>query len=167
MSEAKALSVSELDLPLDRDSFLRSVIHALSTAISQTTDRETSTRIVEAAARSLATEVDAEYRRALGVDALDRRQLANVLLDLGHRLEDGVTATDYDEANDRVQLDYLDSAEDGVNAAVSAVKTAMYGFIAAHNLGYARVEEGRDRAGAPQTIISLRPGSGGREYFKT
>jgi predicted ArsR family transcriptional regulator len=118
--------------------------------------------------------LNAQYREAFGTPALDRPQVAEVLVDLKRRIRGGFSV----ESQDDTRLVYVNDRcpfEDQVvgRPALCMMTSNVFGSIAADNLGYAKVELAETiAAGQPRcrVIVHLQDTPAardveGREYF--
>ena len=113
--------------------------------------------------------MDAHYREAAGVDALDPRQIAEALVDLKRRIRGGFSIESV--TDDRIVLVNDRCPFGGQSTSLCMITSNLFGRIAADNSGYARIAlpeaiaRGDNRC---RIVIDLRPGTGeeeGREYF--
>ena len=174
MSAARA--VNELDLELERDVFLRTLIRELSGTLQDVVGLEEASGFVSVVGQRVGDHINAQYRSALQVDGLSREQVQEVLVDLKRRIKGDFHII---EANDeRIVLGNRRCPfEDKVagRPAMCMMTSNVFGVIAAENLGYAKVELQETLAqGHPgcRVVVHLKPtpetqAAKGREYFKS
>ncbi len=167
--------VSELPIPLERDVFLRTLIRELAGTLQDVVGLEEASGFVSVVGQKVGDWINDQYKAALDVSNLTRRQVADVLVDLKRRIQGDFYVIE--ESDDKIVL--------GNRACPFANKVAgrpalcmmtsnVFGVVAAENLGYAKVvlEEtiARGDAGC-RVVIHLKATPGaekakGREYFK-
>lgn len=119
--------------------------------------------------------IDQEYRHALATDALSRPEVARVLVDLKRRIHGDFHVIAEDD--DKIVLgNRACPFGDKVlgRPSMCMMTSNVFGYIAAENLGYAKVELqetiARGAAGC-RVVVHLKPtpetdAVDGREYFK-
>jgi predicted ArsR family transcriptional regulator len=158
---------------LDRDRFLRSLLRQLAATLEEVVGLEEASGYISVVGGSIGDQIDAEYRRAIGVEKLTRDQVSGVLVDLKRRIEGQFYIVE--EREDRIVLgnracpfgDYVKG-----RPSLCMMTSNVFGSIAARNLGYARVEiEEAIARGHPgcRVVVHLKPNEnpepGSREYF--
>ena len=164
--------VRDLDLPLDRDVFLRRLLRELSGSLQEVVGLAEASGYISIVGQAMGEHIDGAYRNALALKRLDREQVAEVLVDLKRRINGDFYIVE--EHEDRIVLGnracpfgaYVEG-----RPALCMMTSNVFGYIAAQNLGYARVaiEEAIAR-GDPgcRVVIYLTPGEPepeAREYF--
>lgn len=173
-AERSAKSVADADALLERDLFLRSLLRELAGTLQEVVGLEEASGYISVVGGALGEQIDAEYRRALVVDRLDRDQVAAVLVDLKRRIQG-----DFFIIEDHPDRIVLGNRACPFGAFVSGrpslcmMTSNVFGAIAAENLGYARVLiEQSIAAGDPGCRVTVhlrpteRPESGTREYYR-
>lgn len=174
MSEADAKPLERLDIPLDRDRFMRSVIRELAGTLEDVVGLEEASGFISLVAQHLARELEAEYKQVLGCPRLDRDQVARVLVDLKARIQGDFHVLEADETKivfGNRACPFAEKVRD--RPSMCMMTSNVFGSIAASNLGYARVvlEETIAR-GDPgcRVVVHLQPDDGGepdgREYYQ-
>jgi predicted ArsR family transcriptional regulator len=169
-------AVDELDVPLNRDVFLRTLLRHLAGTLQDVVGLEDAEGFVSVVGQQIGRDIDSSYRQALEVPQLSREQVAAVLVDLKRRIEGQFFVIE--ENADRIVLGNkaCPFAEKVAGRPALCMMTSnVFGRIAAQNLGYARVVLNETIAqGAPgcRVTIHLKPagvpdGTAGREYFKS
>lgn len=164
------------DMPdpgLDRDLFLRTLVRELAGTLEETVGLEDAAGYISIVGRRMGAWLDESYREALGVDRLDRDQVAAVHVDLKSRIHGDFELHESGEE----RLEYTNTRcpfEEKVlgRESMCMMTSNVFGLIAAENLGYAKVELAETIArgdGRCRVVVHLEPGSGqhaqGREYF--
>lgn len=178
MSSTSTLSVPlpvvDADVPLDRDRFLRTLLRELAGVLEEVVGLEETSGLVSVVAQRMGSEMDRWYREALGVERLDLHQVADVMVDLKHRIEGGFSVHEVSQERITLVNDRCPFGEHVLDRPASCMMTSnVFGVIAAGNLGYARVElketiaEGDGRCLVVVHLQDDRKGGGaeGREYF--
>jgi predicted ArsR family transcriptional regulator len=176
MSEDEALErgPATVDVGLDRDVFLRTLIRELSGTLQDVVGLEEASGFVSVVGQNIGQQLDDSYRAALGRPVLDRDTVASVLVDLKRRIHGDFYVIEADD--DRIVLGNRRCPfEDKVlgRPAMCMMTSNVFGVITANNLGYARVELNRTIAeghgGCLVTVHLREPADGeplaGREYF--
>lgn len=169
------LPVSTLDIPLERDGFLRTLVSELSRTLQDVVGLEEASGFVSVVGQRVGDQINASYRQALEVSNLDRHQVAEVLVDLKRRIKGSFYVISEDE--DSIVLGNHDCpfAEKVLGRPALCMMTSnVFGVIAAQNLGYAKVALERTIAaghGECRVVVHLRPTDAsreaqGREYFQ-
>jgi predicted ArsR family transcriptional regulator len=165
--------LSDLDLDLDRDVFLRTLVRTLAGTLEDVVGLEEASGYVSVVGQSVGDWINAEYRRALATDRLTREQVTQVLVDLKRRIEGGFHVIEEDE--DKIVLGNrrCPFAEKVIGRpSMCMITSNVFGVIAAENLGYARVELqetiARGDSGC-RVVLHLKPDASSpnshREYF--
>lgn len=165
-----------VDVTLDRDLFLRTLIRELSGTLQDVVGLDEAAGFISVVGQRIGDRINADYRRALGLDTLDRPQVAGVLVDLKRRIEGDFRVVSQDD--DRIVLDngrcpFGDKVLG--RPSMCMMTSNVFGVIAAENLGQAKVElQDTIAAGAPRcrVVVHLRAtpeaeAADGREYFRS
>lgn len=169
-----AVSIETLNIPLERDVFLRQLVRELAGTLESVVGLEEASGFVSVVGQRVGEWIDGEYRRALGADKLNRDQVVDVLVDLKRRIQGDFYVV---EVNDeRIVLGnrvcpFADKVKD--RPSMCMMTSNVFGTIAAQNLGRAKVVLDRTIAeGDPgcRVVIYLKPSAeanaaDGREYF--
>jgi predicted ArsR family transcriptional regulator len=174
MTSSDRDAVSRVEIPLERDIFMRTLIRHLASTLEDVVGLADATGFVSVVGQRMGDEINDLYRRGLAVDRLDRRQVGAVLVDLKRRIQGDFYIIEEDD--EKIVLgnracpfgEMVDGRE-----SLCMMTSNVFGVIAAENLGYAKVvlEETIAR-GAPgcRVVVHLRPtdaaeAQDGREYF--
>jgi len=175
MSSTIPLHDLHLDVPLDRDVFLRDLLRVLSGTLQEVIGREEAAGFVSLVGQQLGQSIDANYRSALAVKQLMRDQVAAVLIDLKRRIGGGFYVIEESEHVIVFGNDACPFGDRVLGRPVLCMMTSnVFGVIAADNLGYARVDlEETIAEGGPacRVVVHLEPtkeslAAHGREYFR-
>ena len=170
------LDVANAGVALERDAFLRSILHHLAGTLQEVVGLDEASGFVSVVGQRLGEEINAEYKRALGLPALAPSQVAAVLVDLKRRIQGEFYVIE--ETADRIVLgNRACPFGDKVigRPALCMMTSNVFGHITADNLGYAKVAlEATIAQGHPgcRVVVYLTPGAeaeaaDGREYFKS
>jgi hypothetical protein len=172
-AEIKRLAV--LDVPLERDGFLRSLVRHLSGALQDVVGLKEASGFVTLVGQRMGDEINGAYKTELAVKELSREQVAAVLVDLKRRIHGDFYIVD--ETEEKIVLGnracpFGDKVLD--RPALCMMTSNVFGRIASENLGYAKVVI--DRAIARhdpecRVIVYLKPTeeartADGREYIR-
>jgi predicted ArsR family transcriptional regulator len=173
--DRSSLSPADADVPLDRDLFLRSLLRELAGTLEDVVGVREASGFISVVGQSIGEEIDRAYRKALGTSALTRRQVAEVCVDLKRRIQGDFFVIE--QTADRIVFGnracpFGDKVQG--RPSMCMMTSNVFGFIAAENLGYAKVElQETIAAGHPgcRVVVHLRQtpaaeAAEGREYFK-
>lgn len=168
--------VAELDVPLERDVFLRTLLRELSGSLQEVVGLEEASGFVSVVGQRIGRQIDDDYKRALQVEDLSRSQVAEVLVDLKRRIQGDFFVIE--ETEEKIVLGnracpFGEKVKD--RPALCMMTSNVFGSIAAENLGYAKVELQETIAegdGGCRVVVHLKPTDDaeiaeGREYFRS
>lgn len=173
--ESERIHLEVLDVPLERDVFLRTLLRHLAGTIEGVVGLEDAEGFVSVVGQKIGDEIDAEYRRALSVEGLSREQVTAVLVDLKRRIQGDFYVIEQDESKIVLGNRACPFGDKVLGRPSLCMMTSnVFGVIASENLGYARVEieEAIARGnGRCRVVVHLRPGdvdepTSGRVYVK-
>lgn len=171
---AKRRTLDTLDVPLERDLFLRTLLRELAGTLQDVVGIEEASGFVSVVGQNMGRQLDRDYREVLGAARLSREQVAEVLVDLKARIEGDFYVIEQDDERIVLGNRACPFAEKVIGRPSLCMMTSnVFGSIAAENLGYAKVELGETIAmGHPRcrVTVHLRPSAAadavaGREYF--
>lgn len=172
---AKDVEIPALDIPLERDVFLRTLIRELAGTLQDVVGLEEASGFVSVVGQRVGDQINEDYKKALSVSGLTRKQVVEVLVDLKRRIQG--TFHVIEETEDRIVLGNHDCpfAEKVLGRPAMCMMTSnVFGIIAAQNLGYARVALEKTIAeghGECRVTVYLSPTESGdtpgREYFRS
>ncbi|HEX6324571.1 MAG TPA: methanogen output domain 1-containing protein [Vicinamibacterales bacterium] len=167
--------MAALDVPLERDVFLRTLLRHLAGTLQDVVGIEEASGFVSVVGQKIGDEIDQAYTSALQVEQLNREQVADVLVDLKRRIQGDFFIIEEDD--EKIVLGnracpFGDKVEG--RPALCMMTSNVFGSIAAQNLGYAKVviEKAIARGDAGcRVVVHLKPTdaagqAAGREYFK-
>jgi hypothetical protein len=172
----KTIPLSELDIPLDRDIFLRTLIRELAGVLEDVVGYAEASGYVSLVGQNIGELINGIYRKELGVSSLSREQVANVLVDLKARIQGNFSATYQDGTKIVLENRACPFGDKVIDRLSMCMMTSnVFGCIAAENLGYAKVviEQAiarRDDTCRVIVYLAVTPeskASEGREYFRT
>jgi predicted ArsR family transcriptional regulator len=167
--------LSNLDIPLERDVFLRTLLRELSGTLQDVVGLDEAAGFVSVVGQRIGEQINGQYKSVLQVPELDREQVAAVLVDLKRRIQGDFYIIEADEEKIVLGNRACPFGEKVIDRPALCMMTSnVFGVIAADNLGYAKVvlEETIARGdGGCRVIVHLKPtleaqAQGGREYFK-
>lgn len=170
-----AESVARLDLPLERDVFLRTLVRELAGTLQEVVGLEEASGLVSVVGQRVGEGLDAEYKRALQVKQLSREQVSAVLVDLKRRIRGDFFVIEQDDDKIVFGNRVCPFAEKVLDRPALCMMTSnVFGSIASQNLGYAKVQLERTIArgdGHCRVTVYLKPTEAsdaveGREYVK-
>ena len=169
------ITPQELNIPLDRDVFLRKLLRELAGTLQDVVGLEDASGFVSIVGQRIGDDLNNSYKSALQVSKLPKSQIAEVLVDLKRRINGDFFIIEQDDekivfGNRRCPF--------GTNVlgrpALCMMTSNVFGSITAENLGYSKVS-------LEQTIADGKPGcrvvvylkhtpeseqADGREYFQ-
>lgn len=172
----RTIQLQSLELPLERDLFLRTLVRHLSGALQDVVGLEEASGFVSLVGQRMGDEIGNDYKAALNVTQLDRDMVRDVCVDLKRRIQGDFYVIEEDEEKIVFGNRACPFAEKVIGRGALCMMTSnVFGTIAAENLGYGKVVlEETIAAGHPtcRVILYLRPSaeanaSEGREYRRT
>lgn len=170
-----ALAILDADVPLERDSFLRTLLRHLSGALEEIVGLDEAAGFVALVGQRMGDEIDRSYRNALQLDRLNREQVSLVLVDLKRRIQGDFFVLE--ESDEKIVLgNRACPFGDKVlgRPSLCMMTSNVFGAIASENLGYAKVsiEEAIARGDSGcRIVVYLKPNAEaeaaeGREYVR-
>ena len=161
MPNATLAQLEVLDVPLERDVFLRELIRELAGTLQDVVGTKQAAGFVSVVGQRIGDKISDQYRAALEVSQLDREQVAAVLVDLKKRIQ----GTFYliEESDEKLVFGNgkCPFEEKVIGRPSMCMMTSnVFGAIAAENLGYAKVElqktiaEGHNEC---RVVVYLKP----------
>lgn len=165
--------LSDLDVGLERDGFLRTLLRELAGTLQDVVGLDEASGYISVVGSAVGRQLDTTYRAALQVEHLSREQVGQVLVDLKQRIQGDFYVAE--EREDRIIFASrscpFGAAVEG-RPALCMMTSNVFGYIAAENLGYARVNIdaaiARGDPGCRVTVFLTPSEDGGvaREYFR-
>jgi predicted ArsR family transcriptional regulator len=174
ISEQATDSIQRLDIPLERDVFMRTLIRELAGTLQDVVGLEDASGFVSVVGQHMGKQIDHEYKVALGASQLNRHQVAEVLVDLKRRIQGDFYIIEQDDEKIVLGNRACPFAEKVLGRPAMCMMTSnVFGSIAAENLGYAKVELQETIAqghSGCRVVVHLAPTAAadaayGREYF--
>ncbi len=175
MNDASVSAASQVEIPLDRDLFLRTLLRHLAGSLQDVVGLEEASGFISIVGQQIGDQINNAYRSALEAPVLNRQQVADVLVDLKRRIQGDFFVIEQDD--EKIVLGnracpFGDKVID--RPALCMMTSNVFGSIAAENLGYAKVILEKTIAqGATgcRVVVRLKhsdadDGAPGREYYK-
>ncbi len=175
ISQSDIPDLRRLPVSLERDVFLRTLLRHLAGVLQDVVGIEEASGFISIVGQKMGDEINAEYRRALQVDHLNREQVAAVCVALKERIQGDFFVKEL--SNEKIVFGnrVCPFGEKVIGRPSLCMMTSnVFGAIAAENLGYGKVviEEAiaKGHAGCLVTVYLTTSGEAqtkdGREYFK-
>ncbi len=167
--------VSQLDIPLERDVFMRTLIRELSGTLQEVVGIEEAAGFISVVGQAMGDQINTAYKSALKVSKLSREQVVDVLVDLKNRIQGNFYVIEQDDEKIVFGNRICPFSEKVVGRPSMCMMTSnVFGSITANNLGYAKVElqetiaEGASgcRVTVYLELTDDAEEAEGREYFK-
>jgi len=169
-------TISSLNVPLERDLFLRSLIRELSGILQDIIGYEETSGYISLVGQNIGEWINSVYKHELGVSSLTREQVADVLVDLKIRINGDFSLVSQDDGRivlENFRCPFEDKVYD--RPSMCMMTSNVFGVIAAENLGYAKVVidkaiANRDDRCSIIVYLETCPESkaaAGREYFQS
>jgi len=166
--------VEALELPLERDLFLRSLLRELAGTLEEVVGLEESSGFISVVGQRIGDSINADYKRALALPVLSREQVSQVLVDLKRRIDGEFYVIE--ESDEKIVLGNrrCPFGDKVIGRPSMCMMTSnVFGVIAAENLGRSKVSLDETIAeGAPGCLVTIYLHSSaeyeaapGREYF--
>ncbi|MBW4666178.1 MAG: transcriptional regulator [Cyanomargarita calcarea GSE-NOS-MK-12-04C] len=168
-------SAVNLDIPLERDLFLRTLVRELSGTLQDVVGIEEASGFISVVGQTMGRQIDQAYKAAFQVSNLSSDQVTEVLIDLKKRIKGDFYLIEQTEEKIVFGNRACPFAEKVIGRPSMCMMTSnVFGSIAADNLGYAKVELQETIAtGASgcKVVIYLKSTeeaieAEGREYFR-
>lgn len=165
-------SIDNLDISLERDIFLRTLVRELSGTLQDVVGLEEASGFISVVGQSIGKQINRTYKSALQVSNLSREQVTQVLIDLKKRIQGDFYVLEETPQKIVFGNRICPFAEKVLGRPSMCMMTSnVFGSIAADNLGYAKVELQKTIANGDaqcKVVIYLQPteDADGREYFK-
>ncbi|MCL2929440.1 MAG: methanogen output domain 1-containing protein [Trichodesmium sp. MAG_R01] len=169
-------SISELDIPLDRDVFLRTLIRKLSGTLEKIIGLEEASGFISIVGQTIGDELNSDYKEALKVSQLSRQEVAQVLVDLKRRIKGEFYIIEENDEKIVFGNHRCPFAEKVIGRpSVCMMTSNVFGSIVADNLGYGKVELQQtiaEGASGCRVVVYLEltedaEEAEGREYFRS
>ncbi len=167
--------ISQLDIPLERDVFLRTLLRELSGTLQEVVGLAEASGFISVVGQTMGEQLNTSYKSALKVSNLSREQVPQVLVDLKKRIQGGFYVIEEDDEKIVFGNHCCPFGKKVVGRpSMCMITSNVFGSITANNLGYAKVELqetiARGDSGC-RVVVYLEPTedaeeADGREYFK-
>src|SRR5579872_503664 len=129
------------EIGLDRDLFLRVMLRELAGTLQDVVGMEEASGYISVVGAAIGEELNRRYKAAFRLKSLTRPQVSSVLVDLKHRIQGDFFVIEENE--DKIvfgnrQCPFGDKVRD--RPSMCMLTSNVFGYIAAANLGYAKVE---------------------------
>ncbi|MHC5613164.1 MAG: methanogen output domain 1-containing protein [Nostoc sp.] len=175
MTDTLNSSVATLNLSLERDIFLRTLIRELSGTLHDVVGLEEASGFISVVGGTMGRQLNQDYKSALEVSNLSRKQVADVLVDLKRRIQGDFYVIEQNDEKIVLGNRVCPFGDKVLNRPAMCMMTSnVFGTIAANNLGYGKVELQEtiaEGASGCTVIVYLKiteeaENAEGREYFK-
>ena len=165
-----------VDIPLDRDVFMRTLIRELAGTLEEVVGLKETSGFVSLVGQAVGQHIDEEYKKALGAHALGRADVAEVLVDLKRRINGDFYVISQDDQQIVLGNRACPFGDKVLGRTSMCMMTSnVFGHIASQNLGYAKVELQETIAKGDRgcrVVVHLKRTAAtemidGREYFKS
>jgi len=140
MNNTIGQSIDKLNLPLERDVFLRILLRELSGTLQDIVGLEEASGFISVVGERMGRQINQDYKSALEISKLSREQVADVLVDLKKRIQGDFYIIEQNDQKivfgNRV-CPFMEKVLD--RPAMCMMTSNVFGTIAASNLGYAKV----------------------------
>lgn len=178
MNEAEniAAQVAALEIPLEHDLFMRTLIRELANVLQDVVGTDQAAGFISVVGQVMGNQINEQYCKALEVTSLSREQVPAVLVNLKQRISGDFFVIEQDDEKIVLGNRLCPFADKVIGQKAMCMMTSnVFGSIAANNLGYAKVQlketiaEGRPEC---RVVVYLKMGNEadaveGREYFKS
>jgi len=133
-------NLSQLELPLERDGFLRELLRQLSGTLQDVVGLSEAEGFISVVGQKVGESMNNDYRTALQVKKLSREQVSSVLVDLKQRIQGDFTIVSEDDNKiviNGASCPFGDKVID--RPSLCMMTSNVFGNIASDNLGYAKV----------------------------
>lgn len=172
----KPSSIAEIDIPIERDIFLRNLVRELAGTLEEVVGLEEASGFISIVGQNLGEWMGAEYLKALNTESLTQEQVRDVLIDLKRRIKGDFYLVSEDDEKiilGNRKCPFGDKVRD--RPSMCMMTSNVFGTITAENLGYAKVQlQETISKGAEQcrVVVYKRQSeeaeqAEGREYFKS
>ena len=175
-SQLATKEVKDLSIPLERDGFMRNLIRELSGLLEDMVGLEETSGFISVVGQNIGTQINKLYRQEMNVPQLNREQVAEVLVDLKHRINGEFYLVEQDDAKIVLGCKACPFAEKVKDRSSLCMMTSnVFGVITADNLGYAKVDLEKTIARGDtecRVVVYLNSdneqtqAANGREYFE-
>ena len=135
-----AIQVKNLDIPLERDIFSRTLIRELSGLLQEMIGLEEASGYISVVGQRIGNEINDMYKNTLQVDNLNKQQISDVLIDLKTRIKGDFYVIEADENKIVMGNNACPFGDKAIDRPSLCMMTSnVFGTIGADNNGYAKV----------------------------
>jgi len=175
-TQIKHTTLTDIDVPLERDMFMRNLIRELSGLLQDVVGLEEASGFISIVGQNIGHEINDTYKQVLKISKLSHEQIGQVLQDLKQRIQGDFYIIEAN-ANKIVfgnrACPFGDKVKD--RPALCMMTSNVFGTIAAENAGYAKVMLEETIAYGDKgcrVVVYLEPSeeaqaSEGKEYYQT
>ena len=172
----KIKPINSLNISLERDVFMRHLIRELAGTLEDVVGYEEASGYISLVGQNMGEFINDMYKKELGISTLTRSHVADVLVDLKTRIEGSFALIEQDDNKIILESTSCPFEDEVLNRPSMCMMTSnVFGFIAAENLGYAKVVIGQSIAESHDkckviVYLKLTPeaeSAVGREYYRT
>lgn len=175
-AQIKQDAMTNVDVPLERDMFMRSLIRELSGLLQDVVGLEEASGFISIVGQNIGHQINDSYRQALKIEKLNHEQIGQVLQDLKTRIQGDFYVIEANENKivfgNRV-CPFGDKVRD--RPSLCMMTSNVFGTIGAENAGYAKVELQETIANGDvgcRVVVYLEDNeeaqaTEGREYYQT
>lgn len=168
--------LDDLPIELERDLFMRTLLHELSGTLQDVIGLKEASGFISVVGQRMGDQINDLYRVALNKTELTQPEVSAVLVDLKRRIQGDfyiIEETDEKIVLGNRRCPFGDKVLE--RPALCMMTSNVFGVVASENLGYAKVsiEEAIATGGnGCRVVVYLQPteeseAADGREYFKT
>jgi len=139
-ASAESIEVKNLDIPLERDIFSRTLIRELSGLLEEMIGLEEASGYISVVGQRIGKQINNQYKNSLQIDNLDKQQIGDVLVDLKTRIQGDFYIIEADENKivmGNKTCPFGDKVKD--RPSLCMMTSNVFGTIGADNNGYAKV----------------------------
>jgi len=173
-SNSTPVSFEQINIPLERDLFMRNLIRELSGLLEEMVGLEEASGFISVVAQRMGTQINNDYRAALDLSKIPYTQIAKVLVDFKQRIQGDFYIIE--ENGHKIVLGNraCPFAEKVISRSSLCMMTSnIFGVVTAENTGYSKVVlENTIAQGHKECRIVIylsadetAPDESGREYF--
>lgn len=164
-----------VNLPTDKDSFMRELIRQLAGTLEELVGLEETTGFISVVGQSMGEQINTSYKEALNKETFSRTEVGTILIDFKRRISGDFFIESADEKRIVLGNRQCPFGDKVINRPSMCMMTSnVFGVITADNLGYARVELLETIASGNtgcRVVIHLspaetKPEANSREYFQ-
>ena len=137
----KPNEIKDLDIPLERDEFCRTIIRELSGLLEDMVGLEEASGFISIVGQNIGNFIDTEYKNALKVADLSKEQITQVLVDLKEKINGEFFIKEMSDSKvvfGNTQCPFEDKVKD--RTSLCMMTSNVFGTIASNNHGYAKIE---------------------------